>query len=71
MNKVGKYRISVGEPWNYDGPNGPNLIHGRIIRELAPDCLIFKSDQELHFGGAKGKNILLKSLVFPDKEMNN
>ena len=23
--KTGMYKITVSEPWDYDGPNGPNV----------------------------------------------
>ena len=58
---VKKYKITVSEPWDYDGPDGPNLINGVVIKELSPSCLIFKSDKELKFNENSGVILLLKS----------
>lgn len=59
--KAGMYKITVSEPWDYDGPNGPNVIHGFILKALSTDCLIFESDSDLEFNGDKGKRLFLKS----------
>ncbi len=50
----GKYYISVGEPWDFEGPDGPNIIRGRIEKIISDDCIIFKSDHEIAFGDVKG-----------------
>lgn len=55
------YKITVSEPWDYDGPNGPNVIYGFILKALSSNCLIFESNSDLEFNGYKGKRLLLKS----------
>ncbi len=59
--KAEMYKITVSEPWDYEGVNGPNVIHGFILKALSTDCLIFESDSNLEFNGDKGKWLLLKS----------
>jgi hypothetical protein len=34
VKKEWTHKISVGEPWNYEGPDGKNLIIGKIIKVL-------------------------------------
>ncbi len=58
--KKEKYKITVSEPWNYDGPDGPNIIYGTILRQVDRYSLIFKSDNELKFDGNKGKYLILE-----------
>lgn len=59
--KTNKYRILVSEPWDYDGAEGQNLIVGKIIKELSPNCIVFESESELVFDNNKGKKLVLKS----------
>ncbi len=59
--KAEMYKITVSEPWDYNGANEPNVIHGFILKALSTDCLIFQSDINLEFNGDKGKWLLLKS----------
>lgn len=49
-----KYFISVGEPWDFDSPDGQNIINGRIIKVLSSTCLIFKANYILDFKGVIG-----------------
>jgi hypothetical protein len=61
MGFSSKYTITVSEPWDYESPNGTNAIHGRLVKEVSSDCVIFKSDVELDFDGHKGKLLVLQS----------
>lgn len=65
MNKP-KYFISVGEPWNFESPDGQNIINGRIVKILSATCLIFESNYELDFNKNKGSIFIL----FP-RHLNN
>lgn len=59
--KTEKYKITVSEPWDYDGPNGPNMIHGVILKEVSANCVVFEADSELEFHRDKGRFLFLKS----------
>lgn len=41
------YYISVGEPWDFVGPDGKNIIKGKILRKISAECLVFKSNHLL------------------------
>jgi hypothetical protein len=56
-----KYRITVSDPWDFEGPSGENVIVGEIVRILSSICVIFKSDTLLNFDGRSGKLLILKS----------
>ncbi len=43
-----KYFISVGEPWDYEGPDGKNLINGRILKVIDNRIIVFKSDHKVN-----------------------
>ena len=53
------HRVIVSETWNYEGPNGPNLIRGKIARKLSNKCLIFQASTQLHFGNLVGEFLIL------------
>lgn len=38
-----EYCISVGEPWDFSGPDGQNIIKGTILKKINSNLLIFKS----------------------------
>ncbi len=54
-----KYYISVGEPWNFDSPDGQNIINGVIVKILSAWCLLFKADYILDFNGVSGRVLVL------------
>jgi hypothetical protein len=54
-----KYFISVGEPWDFDSPDGQNIINGIIVRILSATCLIFKANYILNFKGVTGSFFVL------------
>lgn len=57
--KQKKYFISVGEPWDFDSPDGQNIINGIIIKILSATCLIFKANYVLDFKGVTGNFFVL------------
>lgn len=59
MQKEWTHKISVGEPWNYEGIDGANVIIGKIIKVLDKGALLFESKNELEFDGHHGKYLLL------------
>ncbi len=54
------YYLSVGEPWNFETPDGQNIVKGEIIKNVDDNCLIFQSNHILQFDNIKG-NILVLS----------
>lgn len=61
-----KYKISIGEPWDFEGPDGPNLIKGSIIKTLSQTTAIFKSDHILSFKGYTGVFFVLTTRYMED-----
>lgn len=59
MEKEWTHKISVGEPWKYEGVDGQNLIVGKIIKILDKNALLFESKNELQFDENRGKYLLL------------
>lgn len=57
--KSKKYYISVGEPWDFNSPDGQNIINGVIIKILSSTCLIFKANYVLNFKGHLGDVFVL------------
>lgn len=59
--KLEKHKITVSEPWDFEGPAGKNLIVGVIVKILSSSYLIFKSDHFIKFGGVEGQLFILKA----------
>lgn len=51
--------ISVGEPWDFDGPDGENRIIGKIVSIVDNKCIIFESSHMLDFKGKSGRFLVL------------
>lgn len=56
---VKNYFISVGEPWDFESPDGKNVIKGTILKELSPTCIVFKTNHILNFEGFEGDILVL------------
>jgi hypothetical protein len=54
-----KYFISVGEPWDFESPDGQNIIRGFVLKIISATCLIFKANYLLNIGGVKGDVLVL------------
>lgn len=54
-----KYFISVGEPWDFESPDGQNIIKGFILKIISTTCLIFKASYLLNIEGVKGDILVL------------
>jgi len=63
MEKLSCY-ISVSEPWDFDGPNGKNIIKGKIMKIINNDCVIFKSDSDIKIDEVEGNIFVLLSRYF-------
>jgi hypothetical protein len=55
------YYISVGEPWDYEGPDGSNIIKGEILKIVSKDCIIFKASQPIELDNIRSSIIILRS----------
>jgi len=53
--------IGVGNPWDFTGPDGDNLIIGKLIKIVTPDCAIFQSNHSISVGGVTGNLFFLSS----------
>ena len=56
-----RYRITVSDPWDFVSESGKNFIVGEIVKAFSSICVIFKSDNLLHFDGHSGKLLVLKT----------
>jgi len=54
-----EYFISVGEPWDFNSPDGQNIINGVIVKILSATCLVFKANYILDFDGTLGNFFVL------------
>ncbi len=68
---VNKYKLSVGEPWDFQGVDGKNTILGRVIKEINETTLIFEAYKEQSFEEGKGKFFLLKARYSKEKLVND
>jgi hypothetical protein len=57
--KKGKYFISVGEPWDFESPDGQNIVRGNILSIKSNQCLVFKTDHFLKFDGIESDILML------------
>jgi hypothetical protein len=66
-NKILKeyeFYISIGEPWNFVGPDGQNRIDGKIIKILNEECLVFKSNNIITIENLKGNIFICRPRYF-------
>lgn len=59
MKKKAEYFISVGEPWDFESPDGQNIIRGKILSIVSNKCLVFKANHHLKFGETMGNILIL------------
>ena len=50
--------ISIGEPWDFKGPDGRNKMKGKVIFEVNNRAVIFKSTKKQKFIEGKGNLFL-------------
>ncbi|ASV12353.1 hypothetical protein [Leptospira santarosai] len=55
------YYISVDEPWNFEGPDGKNIIKGEILKIIDRDCVLFKTNHILNIDNKEGNILVLIS----------
>jgi hypothetical protein len=59
--KKEEYSIIVSEPWNFESPDGQNIIKGSILNIKSNQCIVFKSNYYLQFDEIKGNILILTS----------
>ena len=54
------YYVSVGKPWNFESPDGKNIIKGNIIKKINNNLWIFKSNHLVDLENIHGNIFLLQ-----------
>jgi hypothetical protein len=52
-------KISVGEPWDFTGPDGENIVMGSILRIVNEKCCIFKAANPVSIDGITSEILVL------------
>jgi hypothetical protein len=58
--KSNQYTILVAEPWDFVGPHDRN-INGRIVKFISLSCIVFKSNDIIHFKNDSGDTLCFTS----------
>lgn len=58
MNKE-QYFISVGEPWDFESPDGQNIVGGHILCIKSNRCIVFRTNHCLKFDRFEGDILIL------------
>ena len=53
------YYLSVGEPWDFVGPDGKNIIKGEVIKKKDDKMWVFRSDHFIDFDYIHGNVFIL------------
>jgi hypothetical protein len=53
-NKSNIVLVGVGEPWDFEGPDGKNRIKGKITKIINDETVIFKSNHIQKFDEGSG-----------------
>jgi hypothetical protein len=64
------YAITIAEPWDFESPDGKNIIRGIILLIVNSCLLVFKANYLLNFDGISG-DILILSPRFKDENFEN
>lgn len=64
------YTITIAEPWDFESPDGKNIIKGIILSIVNSYLLVFRSNYLLNFDGISG-DILILSPRFKDGNFEN
>lgn len=54
-----KCSILIADPWDFDSPDGANIMKGKIIKIISVESIIFKSDYKLSFKNHTGNLFVL------------
>ncbi|MBB2148013.1 hypothetical protein [Pedobacter gandavensis] len=64
------YTVIIAEPWDFESPDGKNIIRGIILSIINCSLLIFKANYKLNFDGVSG-DILILSPRFKEGDFEN
>ena len=53
------YYLSIGDPWDFESPDGKNIINGEVIKFIDSNCIIFKANYTLQIDDTVGDVIIL------------
>lgn len=70
MDNKKNYTIKIAEPWDFESPDGKNIIRGIILSIVNSYLLVFKANYLLNFEGLSG-NILILSPRLKDENFEN
>lgn len=51
--------ITIAEPWNFESPDGINVVKGEILAIMTSKILVFKADYLLDFSNLVGDVLIL------------
>ncbi|HCC17682.1 MAG TPA: hypothetical protein DEP83_03825 [Porphyromonadaceae bacterium] len=69
-NNKRTYTITIAEPWDFESPDGKNIIKGIILSIVNSYLLVFKANYLLNFEGISG-DVLILSPRFKDENFEN
>ncbi len=69
-NNKRTYTITIAEPWDFESPDGKNIIKGIILSIVNSYLLVFKANYLLNFHGISG-DILILSPRFNNGNFEN
>lgn len=64
------YTITIAEPWDFESPDGKNIIQGIILSIVNSYLIVFKANYLLNFDGISGE-ILILSPRFKGESFEN
>lgn len=70
MDNNKTYAITIAEPWDFESPDGKNIIRGIILSIVNSNLWVFKANYILNFNGITG-DILILSPRFKDGNFDN
>ena len=70
MDNNKTYTITIAEPWDFESPDGENIIRGIILSIVNSYLLVYKANYLLNFEGVSG-DILILSPRLKDENFEN
>ncbi len=55
------YKITIAEPWDFESPDGQNVIKGKIVKTIDAKSVVFETIYMLEFKGEKGNIFILST----------
>jgi hypothetical protein len=54
-------KLTISEPWDFEGPHGGNELSGRILKRIDSKTLLFRADEEVALSGLISRYWLLST----------